>query len=292
MEENQNNKLIVVNEDAWFLDTAIFEQTQRAAQMMMSAKMLPIHYRDDLASCAIAMHQSLRMGLQPLEFMQQTYVVSGKVGLNSALCIALANRSGIFKDVLQYEFSGKGDALTCTAQAVTSATGITCESTCSVQDAKDMGWWGRNGSPWPKQTKQMLRYRSATRLIKTYCPEVLMGLDSAEELKDSRSEILAEEKNITEEVNAATTPKAATPKKKAKKPPEPEVHEQVELHQDVARLQALCNDPKNKPAFDDLFARGETDHHEIRYTIENNVGTEAAKIVKHLMELKHEPDKT
>ena len=43
------------------------------------------------------------------------------------------------------------------------------------QDAKDAGWWNKNGSYWPKMTEMMLKYRAAAYFARAECPEVLMG---------------------------------------------------------------------------------------------------------------------
>jgi len=47
-----------------------------------------------------------------------------------------------------------------------------------------MGWWTKKGSLWPGITDLMLKYRSAMWLIRTNCPEVLMGIRSKEEIDD------------------------------------------------------------------------------------------------------------
>jgi hypothetical protein len=184
---NEKKALIPVEhtgELAYYLDSAKFEHSQRVASMLSKATMLPKQYRNSPADCLIALNQAALMGIDPMLFMQKTYVVGGKIGMESQLVIALANKSKKFKDVIQYKFTGSGDKLKCTASARTAATDALCEATCSVQDAKDMGWWSRPGSPWPKQTKKMLRYRSAMNLVRYFCPEVLLGFDNAEELRD------------------------------------------------------------------------------------------------------------
>jgi hypothetical protein len=53
----------------------------------------------------------------------------------------------------------------------------------TVKQAKELGWWKRNPN-WAQLTELMLKYRAATYLARTQCPEVLMGLQTTEELKD------------------------------------------------------------------------------------------------------------
>jgi len=272
-----------------YFDKGKFDQIHNVAKMFAQARLIPKHYQGSVPDCVIAISRASNMGLDPIQFMEKTYVVGGKIGLESQLCVALTNKSGIFKDVIDFKFSGKDDALTCTAFAFTAATGIKCEAKCSVQNAKDMGWWGRNGSPWPKQTGQMLRYRSATRLIKTYCPEVLMGLDSVDELRDYEG-TRPQEKNITQEVNELREDKPdfqppPARKKAEKKPPKEKPEKEAndpaenqdakpELHPDVAELKELYENPVHAEDFAKL------DRQEIEYTIANNRATSAAKFIE------------
>lgn len=255
MKENKSAKNLVPVENnsqmAYYLDTHKFEHAMRVANMLAKANMVPVAYRNSPADCLIAFNSAVRMGLDPLQFMQKTYVVHGKIGIESQLAIALMNKSKLFTDVIQYKYSGEGAARECRAFAFTFATGAECYEICSVQQAKDMGWWAKKDSPWPKQTDKMLAYRSAINLIRKYHPEVLFGMDIAEDLKDFSP------KNITGEINQATNsstpppeppsdkkmPEAQeeVPEKKAETPLE-ETKEQGEASY-VEQLQIMMGDP-------------------------------------------------
>lgn len=105
--------------------------------------------------------------------------------------------------------------------------------------AKDEGWYQKKGSKWQTMPDLMLRYRSATFLIRTTAPEISMGLtkDEVEDLGEKTVDIPAEEikqhankKTIdvkAEHVEVKEEPKAveqkAAPKKSVQKdkPAEP-----------------------------------------------------------------------
>lgn len=72
----------------------------------------------------------------------------------------------------------------CTAYA-TRHTGELCEAVVSMEMAKAEGWLGKAGSKWITMPEQMLRYRSAMFLARLYCPEVVLGLQAADELEDT-----------------------------------------------------------------------------------------------------------
>jgi hypothetical protein len=223
-------------ETSWYLDAERFGHAQRVAKVFADAKLVPQHYRGSIADCVIAFNQATLMGIDPMLFMQKTYPVGGKIGIESQLAIALANKAKVFQDVIQYEISGSGDQMQCRAFAYTAATGALCEETCTVQEAKDMGWWNRGGSPWPKQTRKMLRYRSAMNLIRYYCPEVLFGLDSVEELKESPRNI-----DITGEAQEVKKPAAPKTKPAPVKKPAPKIRTIDEV---CAELQGYMDDEK------------------------------------------------
>jgi len=176
------------SEFACYLDTGKFNQTWRVAKMFAGSALVPAHYRGKTEDCMIVFNQAVRLGVDPMLFMQKTYVISGKLGIETQMAIALTNNKKIFKDLIRYEYSGEKtateDTRKCVASAVTQ-NGMECVAECSVQDAKDAGWWSKGGSLWPKLTSDFLTYRAAIRLIRRYCPQVLFGMETKEELDDS-----------------------------------------------------------------------------------------------------------
>ena len=46
------------------------------------------------------------------------------------------------------------------------------------------GWYQKNGSKWQTMPDQMLRYRAAAFFGRIYAPEILMGIYSADEVRD------------------------------------------------------------------------------------------------------------
>lgn len=47
------------------------------------------------------------------------------------------------------------------------------------------GWYTKNGSKWQTMPEMMLRYRAASFFGKLYAPELLMSIQTAEEVQDS-----------------------------------------------------------------------------------------------------------
>ncbi len=55
----------------------------------------------------------------------------------------------------------------------------------SIKMAAEEGWYSKNGSKWRTMPEVMLRYRSAAFFGRLYAPELLMGLPTEEEVRDT-----------------------------------------------------------------------------------------------------------
>lgn len=163
-----------------------------------------------LPNCVVALNMALRMGADPLMVMQNLYVIEGRPSWSSQFIIASLNSCGRFSP-LRFDLSepGKTEDLTysatfwkegkkvteqrkakikhqtCTAWVIEKETGERLNGpTISIQMAIDEGWLTKNGSKWLTMPEVMLRYRAASMLGRLYAPELLMGLQSREEIED------------------------------------------------------------------------------------------------------------
>lgn len=169
-----------------FGDLHSFELTQRVAKMWATSSLVPKDFQGNLANCAIALNLARRLGADELMVMQNLYVVHGRPGWSSQFLIATFNTCGRYSS-LEYEFVGEPgtDDYGCRAIATRNKTGqrLTGE-TITIGLAKAEGWYGKQGSKWKSMPGQMLRYRAASWFIRSYAPELSMGLHTADELAD------------------------------------------------------------------------------------------------------------
>ena len=186
---------LVVNDEGPFanwLDTARFEHIVRIAQAFAGSTIIPEHYRGQPGNCMIATQMAVRLGVDPLMFMQKSYVVNGKPGIEAQLAIALVNSSGIFADALDYEVAG-GDnpryseksEYRVRAFAVRRSTGKTVYGPwIDWPLVKAEGWLEKKGSKWATMPSLMFMYRAASFFARMHCPERLMGMNTNDELAD------------------------------------------------------------------------------------------------------------
>lgn len=163
-----------------------------------------------LPNCVVALNMALRMNADPLMVMQNLYVIEGRPSWSSQFIIAQLNSCGRFSP-LRFDLSQAGEPeeisytvnewiggnktsvkktviarhQTCTAWVIEKETGERLNGPAiSIQMAIEEGWLTKNGSKWQTMPEVMLRYRAASMLGRLYAPELLMGLQSQEEVED------------------------------------------------------------------------------------------------------------
>ena len=176
-----------------------FAHIQRVAKMFASSQLVPEAFQNNVPNCVIALEMAHRMGANPMAVAQNLYIVHGRPGWSSQFIIACVNQCGKFSP-LRFELSGTGDDRQCVAWAIEKETGDRLEGPpVSIKMAKDEGWHGKSGSKWKTMPELMLRYRAATFFGRLYAPDLLMGMQTAEEVVD-----LPTERNATPTIKPQT----------------------------------------------------------------------------------------
>lgn len=197
---------------------AAFAHIQRVAKLFASSDLIPETFRGKTANCTIALEMAHRMGANPMAVMQNLYIVHGRPGWSAQFIIACLNQCGKFSPI-RFDISGEGDKRTCVAWATELATKDRLEGPAvSIQMAKDEGWLGKTGSKWKTMPDLMLRYRAATFFGRLYAPDLLMGMQTVEEVMDSDIRITTG-REIKEAVIPAPLPLPSSAKPKALRSP-------------------------------------------------------------------------
>jgi len=219
------------------LDPAAFDHTWRIAKAFAASEMVPAHFKGKPENCFIILQMALRCNVDPFMMLQGTYVVHGKPGIEAKVMIAMLNASGRIKGVIRYEFAGEGSTRSCTAIVTDAATNTEVRGMAvTMAIAKAEGWIEKAGSKWKTMPDLMLQYRSAAFLIRTTYPDVIMGIQSREELDDMpaadiQSSEIVDLPEVTKEkpsMPMLDAPKAK-PKLFANDPPEDQLKSDEEL---------------------------------------------------------------
>lgn len=166
-----------------------FEVAQRKAKALASSTIVPDTYRNNIGNCIIALEMAERMGTPPLLVMQNLYIVHGNPAWSSKYLVGCINASKRFT-TLRYEFKGEEGTpqYGCRCYAYELSDKERKEPLYGDWITMDMankeGWTKKSGSKWLTMPNQMLRYRAAAFWQRVYCPEISMGLLTAEEADD------------------------------------------------------------------------------------------------------------
>jgi len=163
-----------------------FELSQRMAKALDATDLVPITYKGNVANCMIALELANRIGVSPLMVMQNLYTINGRPTWSSQFVIAAINTCGRFSTL---KFSFNAEKTSCYAYATEKITGeVLRGSTISLEMADLEGWAQKKGSKWVTMPELMLTYRAAAFFGRIYCPEILNGMHTDNELEDiSRS---------------------------------------------------------------------------------------------------------
>ena len=167
-------------------DPKLMNMAFRTARMLSCSAMVPDVYRNSPENCLVAIDIANRLGISPLMVMQNLYVVKGKPSWSGSFCAAAINGSGRFTP-LEYEFVGESGTPSygCYATAVRVSTGKRCNSdVITMKMAQDEGWVNKPGSKWRTMPVQMMMYRSAAFFARVFCPDILLGIPTYEEVQD------------------------------------------------------------------------------------------------------------
>jgi hypothetical protein len=184
--------------DMGFQSGPAFGLLRAAAEFLSKADIIPKQFQGSIPNCAVALNMAQRMGADPLMVMQNLYVVYGRPSWSAQFLIATMNTQGQFSK-LRYEWSDekdkKKDAFGCRAYAIELATGETLYGPwVTIGLARAEGWYNRESksggvaSKWPTLTELMCMYRSAAFFVRTYCPEIAMGLRTSDEEEEIQAQ--------------------------------------------------------------------------------------------------------
>lgn len=186
MEQN-NTQMMVARPAGDSMLTAFdsFPQMMDIADKLANSSIIPQRFVGNPGSVLIALDIAARSQMNPLMVMQNLYTVYGVPSFSGQFVIALLRRCGLYKNIRwEYETPGNwrnGVRLIATRLDDGEEEGPVIDE----QLAMSMGWLTKKDTMWTKMPDQMARYRAASWFAKLNCPDVLLGLPTAEEVQDS-----------------------------------------------------------------------------------------------------------
>lgn len=181
-----------------FANMSSFVKAQRVAHALASSTLVPDAYQQfvlknnqwqenpaAIGNCLIALEMASRMpGLSPLMVMQNMDVVKGRPGWRGAFAAGRVNASPLFGR-LKYEWKGEPGTKEygCRAYTTEAETGEVLHGTWITWAMVTGEGWDKN-TKWSTMRDQMFMYRAATFWCRVHAPDLLLGLQTMDELED------------------------------------------------------------------------------------------------------------
>ena len=171
-------------ETSIYQTTESFEFAQRQAKSLCESNLVPTDYRGQkgLSNCLVALEMSKRMNLSPLTVMQNLNIIHGRPSWSAAFIASQIMGCGRFKN-FHYIVSGKDDSLSVQCQAIRLEDNKLVKGTAvTMKMARQEGW--TKNSKYSSMPELMLRNRAATFFGRQYIPDLLLGVQTSEEVVD------------------------------------------------------------------------------------------------------------
>lgn len=160
---------------------------QNMAEVLEFAKLMsvadvavPRHLRGNPGACLSIVTQALEWRMSPFSVANKSYSVNDRLAYESQLIHGVVEARAPMKQRLRCGYEGDGDKLVCVV------TGhFKNETDPVVYKSPEIGKITPKNSPlWKSDPQQQLWYYSVRAFARRYCPDVLLGIYSEDELRD------------------------------------------------------------------------------------------------------------
>lgn len=206
------DRLIQSSVNQLIFSDARMERMMKMAEILAKGKVtVPAHLQNNIGDCMAIVLQAAQWNMDPFAVAQKTHLVSGKLGYEAQLVNAVVITRAPITGRPQYEWFGDWERVIGKFKEKISQKGETYRVPgWTLEDENGLGvrvWMTmrgeteprvlellltqatvRNSTLWAGDPKQQLAYLAIKRWARLYCPDVLLGVYSADELEASNSE--------------------------------------------------------------------------------------------------------
>ncbi|HDI1195218.1 TPA: recombinase RecT [Salmonella enterica] len=194
----------------------LFNRLRTLSEVMAnSGNFVPEHYRGNPDACMAVVMQAARWGMDPFAVAQKTFIVgnSGVLGYEAQLVNAVINTMAPTKDRIHFEWFGAWKNIV--GRFVKKTNGRGNEYIAPNWDSKDEDGVGvrawatlkgeteprelvlllsqaqvRNSTLWASDPRQQLAYLAVKRWARLYCPDVILGVYTPDEIEQREEKII------------------------------------------------------------------------------------------------------
>lgn len=173
------------------MDAGKIDNIMKIAALMASNKVtIPKHLQGSEGDCfAIAM-QAMQWGMNPFQVAQKTHLVNGILGYEAQLVNSVITTNAPVTGRLQFEWFGDFSKIN-GKESKSADHGIKVWATMRGENEPrvleiTMAQVGpvRNSPLWVADPRQQLAYLAIKRWSRLYCPDVILGVNSVDDLEE------------------------------------------------------------------------------------------------------------
>ncbi|WP_316540659.1 RecT family recombinase [Klebsiella michiganensis] len=194
----------------------LFNRLRTLSEVMAnSGNFVPEHYRGKPDACMAVVMQAARWGMDPFAVAQKTFIVgnSGVLGYEAQLVNAVINTMAPTKDRIHFEWFGEwGNIVGRFVEKTSSQNKKYIAPGWNLKDEAGVGVraWAtlkgeteprelvlmlsqaqvRNSTLWASDPRQQLAYLAVKRWARLYCPDVILGVYTADEIDEREEKII------------------------------------------------------------------------------------------------------
>jgi len=148
--------------------------------MAKAGPMVGKAFRQNPGACVAITMQAMQWGMSPFAVSQKAYVTNDSIAYEAQLVTAVINAHAPVQERPQYEYRGEPGT---TRQCIISAT-LKGDSKPSVYVSPEVKKITTKNSPlWKTDEDQQLGYYSIRAWARKYCPEIIMGVYTVDEME-------------------------------------------------------------------------------------------------------------
>jgi len=213
---NQNLNLLSTNSAALILDQGSMASMMSLAEIMASGRStIPNHLQGNKGDCMAIVMQAIQWQMNPFAVAQKTHTVNGTLGYEGQLINAVIQSSGVTKERFAYEYFGEWEKIIGKTKVIKmpakegkkeyefrvpdysmvdeAGLGVRISATLKgeaeprVLELLLVQASVRNSPLWATDPKQQLSYLAVKRWARLYCPDVILGVYSGDELEEFKA---------------------------------------------------------------------------------------------------------
>ena len=158
-------------------------EAMEVAEFFAKSDLVPKDYKNKPGNIVVAWQKGFEVGLMPQQSLETIAVINGRACIWGDGLIALVKRSPIEEWTNEW-MEGEGESMVAFCETKRKDQTKTVKRSFSVEDAKKANLWGKN--TWATYPKRMLQMRARGFSLRDAYPEVLNGLQLAEEMLDAQ----------------------------------------------------------------------------------------------------------